>query len=63
MEELLELIALVYWHVNEDCGGDFDETCFGTDNGPCHNYEFCKKYNKVKAAIIQAEKAEKTWKS
>jgi len=64
MEELLELIALTYWHDNEDCGADFDIiSCAGNDNGPCHNYEFCKKYNEVKAAIIQAEKARKTWKN
>jgi hypothetical protein len=59
MEELLELIALVYWQANKYCGGNFDDTCFCS----CRNYEFCKKYNEVKAAIIQAEKAEKTWKS
>lgn len=48
MEKLLELIALVYWHENEDCGEDFDIfSCFGSDNGPCHNYEFCKAYDEV----------------
>jgi len=51
MEELLELIALVYWHDNEHCGADFDESCYGTDTGPCHSYEFCKKYKEVLTAL------------
>ena len=56
IEQLLELIALVHWHTNEHCGADFDEiSCYGSDNGPCSNYDFCKKYAEIQAAIAKTK--------